>query len=163
MTTHYMTELPLSARAIGRNLSVSSKQCIEICSHIRGRKLETAIAILERVRKKEEAVPFRRFTNGVGHRPGKMAAGRYPMKAAGEFLELLRGVKANASAKGLGGELIIAHLAANRAARPVRNRSKHRGSFKRTHVEVIVTEMPPKGTSAPKKAVKAAAERKERT
>jgi large subunit ribosomal protein L22 len=141
MAEAYMIERQqASARAMGKDLSVSSKQCIEICGFLRGKALEKGIATLERVQKKREAIPFRRFTNGLGHKPGEMAAGRYPIKASTEILKLLRNAKANASAQGLTGELVISHIAANRAAMPLRNRSKHRGQFKRTHVEVVVIE-----------------------
>ncbi|MBR9700846.1 50S ribosomal protein L22 [Candidatus Woesearchaeota archaeon] len=135
----YMQKLE-GAKARGDDIGISSKTAIEICSFLRGMELEKALATLARVQKKNQAVPFKRFTDGVGHRPGKMGAGRYPVKAAGEFIKLFNNAKANASDKGMTGTLIIAHLSANRASRPFRNRSKYRGEFKRTHVEVILTE-----------------------
>jgi len=130
-----------SAKAMGRDLPISPKVSIEICNFIRGRELENAISVLKRVQEKIEAVPYKRFPNGAGHKPGKsMAAGRYPIKASTEFLKLLDNAKANASNQGLTGTLKITHIAANRANEPFRQRAKERVTFKRTHVEVIVTE-----------------------
>ena len=127
------------AKAIGRDLQVSPKASIELANFLRGKELERAIRILNRVIEKKEAIPYKRFTNGPGHKPG-MAAGRYPVKAAGEFLELFANVKANASNQGLTGTLMITHLAVNRASESFRARAKERHTFKRCHVEVIVTQ-----------------------
>ena len=139
------------AKAIGKDLSISTKAAIEVCNFLRGKPLDRAVTILEGVKRKEQAVPFRRFTDGVGHRKG-MAAGRYPVKAASEFLILLESARANAENLGLTGDLIVSHIAANRASRPLRNRSKYRGEFKRTHVEVILVEG--KAKTAPAKKEK---------
>ncbi len=90
----------------------------------------------------KEAIPYRRFTNAIGHRKGPMASGRYPQKASTEFLKILKNAKANASTNGLSGDLIISHVAANRAAEPFRGRAKFRHQTKRAHIEVFVTEAP---------------------
>jgi large subunit ribosomal protein L22 len=133
-----------AAKAIGKDLPISPKVSIEICNFVRGKELEIAIAILKRVQEKTQAVPYKRFSNGAGHKPGKgMAAGRYPVKASKYFLALLENAKANASNQGLTGTLKITHIAAQRANEPFRARAKERVTFKRTHVEVIVTESAP--------------------
>jgi large subunit ribosomal protein L22 len=130
-----------AAKAMGKDLPISPKVSIEICNFLRHKELDKAIAILHRVQNKEQAIPYKRFPNAAGHKPGKgMAAGRYPIKASTEFLKLLENAKANASNQGLTGTLIITHMAAQRANEPYRNRAKERVTFKRTHVEVIVTE-----------------------
>jgi len=128
------------AKAIGQNLPISPKVSIEICNFLRGKDVDDAITILGRVREKTQAIPYKRFANAAGHKPG-MAAGRYPIKAAGEFLKLLQNAKANASNQGLTGALRITHIAANRASEPIRARAKERISFKRAHVEVFLTEV----------------------
>ena len=46
-----------TARAVGRDLNISTKQSIEICSFIRNRDLKTAKGFLQDVMKKERAVP----------------------------------------------------------------------------------------------------------
>lgn len=128
-----------SAKAIGKDLPISPKVSIEISNFLRHKELDAAITILKRVQEKRQAVPYKRFANAAGHKPG-MAAGRYPIKAATEFLKLLENCKANASNQGLTGTLKITHIAAQRANEPYRNRAKERITFKRAHVEVIVTE-----------------------
>ena len=129
------------AKAYGSNLGISTKVSIEIANHLRGRSTSKAKAILENVLKKKEAIPFKRFTDGVGHRKGQnIAAGRYPQKATQEFLGLIKQAEANAQNKGLGEELKIIHLAAHKAGgqrRPGRHGSRE---FKRTHLEIAVKE-----------------------
>lgn len=155
----YMQQFEKAAKARGDDLPISTKVAIEICSYLRGRELEQAMRTLERVMRKEQAIPYRRFTDGVGHKPGRgMASGRYPIKAAGEFLKILRNAQANATNQGMTGTLVIQHIAANRASRPMRNRAKFRGEFKKTHVEVIIIETEPAASKpaapAAKKPVK---------
>jgi large subunit ribosomal protein L22 len=143
---------------MGKDLPISPKVAIEISNFLRHKELENAIAILKRVQEKVQVIPYKRFPNGAGHKPGRVAAGRYPIKASGEFLKLLENAKANASNQGLTGTLKITHIAANRANEPYRARAKERVTFKRTHVEVILTE--DKTEKKAKKATKAEPEKK---
>lgn len=129
------------AKAYGRSLGISTKVSIEVANHLRGRTTTKAKWILERVLQKKEAIPFKRFTDGVGHRPGGIGAGRYPQKASEEFLKLIKQAEANAQAKGLSEELIIVHLAAHKASSQFRQGRQRRRKFKRTHVEIVVQEM----------------------
>lgn len=128
------------ARAKGNDLHISAKYAIEICKFLRGKDLDDATRVLKRVLKKEQAIPFTRFTNGLGHKPGRLGPGRYPQNAAKEILKLLENAKANAESQGMTGTLVLSHIAANRAHMPMRNRAKERVEAKRTHVELIVTE-----------------------
>ena len=50
----------------------------------------------------QQAVPFRRYKNQVGHKsdPGVMS-GRYPVKSAIEFIKLLDNLESNAEYKGM--------------------------------------------------------------
>ena len=130
------------ALAIGRDMSFSTKHAIEICNHLRNKRLGLAKEILESVISKKKAIPFKRFTDGVGHKKGKIAAGRYPVKASKDILKLLKQVESNASIKGLSTEeLIIRHLVANKASTPMRFGRQIRRETKRTHMEVIVEEV----------------------
>ena len=124
------------AKAYGNNLGISTKVSIEIANHLRGRSTAKAKKILENVLQKKEAIPFKRFTDGVGHKTG-IGPGRYPQKASKEFLKLIKQAEANAQAKGLGEELKIIHLAANKAAKQMKQGRKE---FKRTHLQIIVQE-----------------------
>ena len=157
MTHNYMpiTVQKNVAKAMGKDLPISPKVAIEICNYLRGKEIDAAIATLERVKEKKQAIPYKRFPNGAGHKPGKgMAAGRYPVKASGEFLKLLRNAKSNAANLGLTSTLVVSHIAAQRANEPFRAYAKERITFKRTHVEVILTE----ATASEKKAPKPKAE-----
>jgi ribosomal protein uL22 len=130
------------AKATGNNLSISTKYAVEVCSYLRRRKLARAKKILENVIEKKEAIPFKRFTDGVGHRKGLTTGGRYPLKASQEILNLLKSAEANAVNKGLTGELEIVELRANKASSPMRQGRQSRRSMKRTHVYVQLREMP---------------------
>ena len=105
------------ARASGRELRISPKAAREICHYIRSMKLHQAQAFLERVTRKEQAVPYRRHKKEVSHKGNLQGwyAGRYPVKAAQHVLSVLEDLEANAEGKGLDVErLKIVHAAAHR-------------------------------------------------
>ena len=143
------------AKAYGKSLGISTKTSIEIANHLRGRTTTKAKWILEQVLQKKQAIPFKRFTDGVGHRPGGIGAGRYPQKASEEFLKLVKQAEANAQAKGLSENLIIVHLSANKASSQFRQGRQRRRKFKRCHLEIVVQEM-----DAPKKKAEKKTEEK---
>ena len=129
-----------AAKAIGRSLPISTKQSVEICRFLRKKSLEKAKTILENVIVKKTAIPYKRYLHDVGHRPGKMAAGRYPIKSSREILALLNSIEANAQFKGLNtSNLIITHINAHKASTPP-HYGRRRRQTKRTHVEIIVEE-----------------------
>ncbi len=129
------------AKAVGVALPISTKQSIEICNFIRRKPLAKAKQRLIEVINKKMAVPFKRFNDNVGHKRGKIAAGRYPEKSCGEILKLLESVEANAQFKGLNtSNLVITHICAQKAARPWHYGRQRRRKMKRTNVEVIVEE-----------------------
>ena len=128
------------ARAYGRNLDISTKAAINVCTALRGKDAQTAIAYLGRVMAEKQAVPFKRFTDGVGHRKGKMASGRYPFKASKAIKELIESAVANAANKGLAEDLKIVHLCAHKAATPFHQGRQRRRAMKRTHIEVVLQE-----------------------
>lgn len=138
------------AKAYGKSLGISTKVSIEIANHLRGKTTTKAKWILEQVLQKKQAIPFKRFTDGVGHRPGGIGAGRYPQKASLEFLKLIKQAEANAQAKGLSEDLIIIHLAAHKAGSQFRQGRQRRRKFKRSHLEIVVKE----NEAKPKKAKK---------
>ncbi|MCW4020105.1 MAG: 50S ribosomal protein L22 [Candidatus Bathyarchaeota archaeon] len=104
-----------TVQASGRELRVSPKSAREVCTAIKGMKLDEAREFLEQVRQKRKAVPFRRFNKKMPHRRGlqKIAAGRYPVNAAGKILEILESAESNAMYKGLDTEnLRVVHASA---------------------------------------------------
>ena len=129
------------ARANGRGLGISTKSAIMVCAYLRKRKVSAARRILTAVIAKKEAIPFTRFTNGVGHRVGIPAAGRYPIKACDAILKLIESAVANATDKGMTGELVIVELRANKANSPMRQGRQSRREAKRTHVHVVLEEI----------------------
>ncbi len=89
-------------RSALREKQISHKHAREIAVHIKGMSIEKARDYLTSVVHKERAVPFRRFKEQVGHRsdPGVMS-GRYPQKAATEFIKLIDNLESNAEYKGM--------------------------------------------------------------
>lgn len=138
-----------SASASLKDVSISTKHSIEISHALRYKNTNYAKNYLGEVIVLKRAVPFRRFLRNVGHKKG-MSAGRYPQKAAKEFLRLLKSVEANAHAKGLDtSNLKITKLVANQASIPFVGGRSRRGT-KRTHLAVEVRESLEKGKSQEK-------------
>ena len=128
------------AKASGQALPISVKSAINICNKIKGMDAQKAVAYLHEVAQLNAAVPFTRFTDGVGHRRGNMASGRYPVKAAQAIANVLKGAIANAEAKNFDEKLTIIHINANKAARPMHQGRQRRREMKRTHVEIVLKE-----------------------
>lgn len=128
------------ARAASKDVPISFKQSIEICSFLRKKELQAAKKLMEKAIAKKSPVPFRRFTNGLGHKHG-MASGRYPVKACTRFLQLLSSAEANAQQKGLNtSRLMVIHAAAQKASKQY-HASRQRGRvMKMSHIEVVVQE-----------------------
>jgi large subunit ribosomal protein L22 len=123
-----------------KNARISTKASIELANHIRGHTTKNAKEVLHQVINKDKAVPFKRFTDGVGHKKGAMDAGRFPVKASEAFLELIRNAENNAENQGLSTDLVITHLSVNRGTTQ-RNYGRQRGrTRKATHVDLTVTE-----------------------
>lgn len=128
------------AKAISKDLRISTKHSIEICNFIRYKNLLKAEETLRRVIRQDSAIPYKRFNRDLGHKPG-MAAGRYPIKACTEILTLLKSVQANAENKGLNTKsLYISKLIANQGSGQYHSGRKRRVQMKRTNIEIEVAE-----------------------
>lgn len=146
--SHKVPEERQVARAIGRELKVSPKKCLEICREIRGKNLNEAKEYLQRVTELKEAVPFKRHNKKIAHRRGlqKWDAGRYPKKAAARMLEILENAQANAEYKGMDVErLFVGHISAKRGRvfRGIRPRAMGRATAHNTlttNLDVILEE-----------------------
>jgi len=132
-----------SAKVYGRSLPVSTKTSVEMCSFLRGMSYARALKVVSNVLEFKQAVPFTRFIDGVGHRKGKMAAGRYPQKLSQHMKELLLSAKSNADDKGLSDSLVVAHICAHKAATPFHNGRQRRRAMKKTHIELVLEEFVP--------------------
>jgi large subunit ribosomal protein L22 len=105
------------ARAKANEVSVSPKHCMEIARFIRGMKADAALEYLEAVVAKKKAIPFKHFNMDVAHKRGLEGwdAGRYPVKASGEFITLIKAAEKNGEYAGLDtAKLVIVHVQANR-------------------------------------------------
>ena len=80
------------AIAMGVSLPISKKHSMYIGSFIKNKKIDDAIADLEKVVKLKKAVPYK---GEIPHRKGNMERGRYPVNAAKYFINLLKGLKGN--------------------------------------------------------------------
>ncbi len=150
MVIHYaMAKFPeVHAKAMAKDLPISTKHCVEICKYLKGKKLQKAKQVLSNVMAMKQAIPYTRSTLDLGHKKG-IGPGRYPVKASEAILTLLNSVDANAQLKGLNSnDLIIEHIAAQQASRPWHYGRKGRAKMKRSHVEVVVIEK--KAEEAPK-------------
>ena len=128
------------AKASSLNLAISTKDCIEISNFLRYKPLSFAKAYLEEVIELKKAIPLKRFIRDVGHKKG-MSSGRYPVKAAKQFLVLLNSVEANAQFKGLNTSgLKITKLISNKASIPSTG-GRSRTGTKRSSLEVEVKEV----------------------
>ena len=91
-------------RASIREKDISHKHSREIAVAIKGRSIEKARELLENVISRKEAIPYRRYNNEVAHRSNirdGFFAGRFPKKAASEFLRILDNLESNAEYKGM--------------------------------------------------------------
>ena len=138
------------AHACSLNSDISTKQCIEICRCLRYKNTNYAKNLLEDIIALKKPIPFRRFNMDMGHKAG-MSAGRFPQKAAKQFLQLVKSVEANAQFKGLNASTLkITKILANKASVPVTG-GRHRRSTKRTNIEIEVKEAGPKKEAKAKK------------
>lgn len=87
------------AIARGVNLHTSKKHCMYICKFIKNKEIDKSIEELNEVIKMKKPIPFK---GEIPHRsyPGMMS-GRYPVKAAKEFIYLLKGLKGNVLVNGM--------------------------------------------------------------
>jgi large subunit ribosomal protein L22 len=89
-------------RASIREKTISHKHAREIAVTIKGMSIETARDYLQDVIRLKRAVPFRRYHNEVGHKSDTgVMSGRYPQKAATEFVKLLDNLESNAEYRGM--------------------------------------------------------------
>jgi len=89
-----------TAKALGRELTISPKLSREVAGMVRGMKVDKAIQALEDVVALKRPVPLKRYNKRVSHKQG-VGPGRYPEKVAKAFLNIIQSAVANAEYKGL--------------------------------------------------------------
>ncbi len=135
----YKEETGNTARAYGRNLSISTKQSVEICNNIRGIALDKAKEFLLGVINKKMPVKMSKYIKDLPHKKN-IGPGRYPVKAAKAILIMLKSAEANALNKGLSRNLVIRHISAHKASTPYHYGRKRRVRMKRTNIQVVLEE-----------------------
>ena len=135
-------------RASLREKTISHKHAREIAVKIKGMSIEAARNYLQDVIRLKRAVPFRRYNNEVGHKSDTgVMAGRYPQKAATEFVKLLDNLESNAEYRGMDLDrlkIINATVHKGRKLQRFTPRAMGRASPKidiLTHVELVAQEI----------------------
>ena len=135
-------------RASLREKTISHKHAREIAVKIKGMSIETARDYLQDVIKLKRAVPFRRYNNEVGHKSDTgVMSGRYPQKAATEFVKLIDNLESNAEYRGMDLDrlkIINATVHKGRKLQRFTPRAMGRASPKvdiLTHVELVAQEI----------------------
>lgn len=119
-----------------QSVAISTKYAINICRFVKGKRIGDAIRDLEQVTLLKKAVPMH---GEYAHKKGKgMSGGKYPQRAAKQFIVLLKSLAGNANNHEIL-EPIIIEASANWAPAP-------RGRFgrvrrKRSHIMLKAVEM----------------------
>ena len=143
-----------TSRARGSHLRVHFKHCREIAHYTKGMEVGKAIKKLEDVLAFKGCIPFVKYTGGVGRKamakqcgaPG--SKGRWPVKAAAVYRDLLENAVSNAEAKGLDPETLVIHHAQVNRAPPGRRRTYRahgrigKYASQPAHIEIILQEKP---------------------
>lgn len=116
------------------SMPVSTKVAGSICKFIKYKPIKTAIADLEEVTKLKKAVPMK---GEIPHRKGKIMSGRFPKRAAEEFLVIVKSLQSNANNFDME-EPVISEAIANLASRPFAKGGRARK--KSTHVKIVAME-----------------------
>ncbi len=141
--------------AMGRDLRVSHKDCVEVCKEIKGLPLQEARRKLQAVQDQEEAVPMKTHNAGVGHRGDLDGwdAGAYPEKAAGHLDDVLHNAQGNAEEQGFDADdLVVRHIAAHKVGEVegMKPRAFGRaGAWNTTLVDVEAVLDPKEGVEIP--------------
>jgi ribosomal protein L22 len=113
------------------NVHGSTKVSAAICKFIKHKTIAVAISDLEQVVLLKKAVPMK---GEIPHRKGKIMSGRFPARAAKEFIILLKSLQGNANNHDVENPLIseaIANKGTTTYAKGGRARAK------RTHVKIV--------------------------
>ncbi|MBI5223634.1 50S ribosomal protein L22 [Candidatus Micrarchaeota archaeon] len=155
----YSLDLENGAKARVEGVNASYKDLAAVCGVIRNKRATWAMTFLERASLGEIPVLFRKHNKNLGHRRelgGRM--GRYPEKAAGIVLKVLKSALANATVKGMdvNSNLTVAHASANKKMTYPRMAPKGRtarSNLETARVEIILlSEAPvPKSAATSKK------------
>ncbi|MBD3210544.1 hypothetical protein GF318_04150 [Candidatus Micrarchaeota archaeon] len=142
-----MTENCACARLEGVNASY--KDLAEVCGRIKNKKTTWALSFLEKASRGEVPVLYRTRNKRLAHRKelgGRK--GRYPKKAAGVVLKVLKSAVSNGRNKGLGEEYTILTASANK--KDIYPRLAPKGRWARSYLEMSRVEIILRGEEVPK-------------
>jgi len=126
------------AKASGKNLPISFKDSVNVCSAIRKMSAEKALKYLEDVIKMKRPIPYKRYRRDMAHRKGRVGPGRFPRKECKYIKDVLENAIANAKSKGMeSSKLFISKIIANKA---VSKEKMKRGFPKGTNIYVELIE-----------------------
>ena len=114
----------------GRDLPMSVKQAMLLCRVLEGQRIDPSLKLLEQIQKQEIGV---RVNQGVVKK--SKAGVKYPIKASGVFIKLLKSLNANANVKKVDPSTLVIHARADKATRPQRPGAQYM-KFKRCHITV---------------------------
>ena len=126
------------ASVYGSNLQMGYKVGADICSMIRNRNID------EGIKRVEEVIAFKRavMTNKreSAHRHGKgMMAGKFPVKACGDFIRMLKNLRSNAIYHELELEKCVIFCKADKASQPYKRGGMR---MKRSNVLIKLVKKP---------------------
>jgi len=139
------TDPETSARAIGKERSVSPKHCAEVLRRIRGLPVGRAKARLQAVIDLRTPIPYRRHDMYLSPKRGT-GPGRFPVKAAEAILETIESAERNAEYKGLDPETLVVRVAAAHRGRiqkgytPRAHGRSTPWNEQTAHIEIILAE-----------------------
>lgn len=132
----------MHAFARAEDINASYKDLTQVCARVRGKPIAWAVTFLEKAKEGSIPVLYKKFNTKLGHRKELQGQkGRYPKKAAGEVLKVLKSAQANAKVKGISDELVVVHISANKKAtfpRGVPKGRRGRADYETARVEVVV-------------------------
>ena len=140
------------AKASGSHIRVHFKHCREIANAIKGKSVVQAKTYLENVLQYKDAIPFTKYTGGIGRHsaakkyktPGDKVA--WPQKATKTFLDLLTNIASNSQAKGLDvSKVLLTHANCNQAPKMRRRTYRAHGRINAymscpAHIQIIGEE-----------------------
>ena len=124
------------------NLPISTKHSAAICRFIKRKKIQEAVKDLELVANLKKPIPMK---GEIPHRKGRMMSGRFPEKAARQFIILLKSLSSDSAYHGLENPIIV-EAVANIGYRPFGRRGIRR---KRTHIKIVAEENQNQGSAPP--------------
>ena len=141
-----------AAKASGSHIRVHFKHCREIANAIKGKSVVAAKTYLENVLQYKDAIPFTKYTGGIGRHsaakkyktPGDKVA--WPQKATKTFLDLLTNIASNSVAKGLEpSKVTLTHANCNQAPKMRRRTYRAHGRINAymscpAHIQLIGEE-----------------------